>query len=62
MIPHAPIPGDFDLDCVCTKELDVDVVVVEERDDQAPSLVSLLDVEEFLLKTTLGVGRASGGR
>lgn len=50
-----PIPGDLDLDSMCTKELDIDVVVIQKRDDQAPSLVSFLDVEEFLLKATLGV-------
>lgn len=55
MIGDAPIPGDFDLDGMCAKELDIDVVVIQKRDDQAPSLVSFLDVEEFLLKATLGV-------
>lgn len=50
-----PISGDFDLDGVCAKELDVGVVVVEKRDDQAPCLVSFLYVKEFLLKTPLGV-------
>ena len=55
MISHAPVPGDFDLDGMCTKELDIDVVVVQKWDDQTPCLVSFLDVEEFLLKATLGV-------
>ena len=55
MASYPPIPGDFDLDSMCTKELDIDVVVIQKRDSQSPSLISLLDVEKFLLKTTLGI-------
>lgn len=55
MIGDPPISRDFDLDGMCTKELDIDVVVIQKGDDQTPCFVSLLDVEEFLLKTTLGV-------
>lgn len=54
-VDDPPISRDFDLDGMCTEKLDIDVVVVQKGDDQAPSLVSFLDVEEFLLESTLGV-------
>lgn len=36
-----------------SEELDVRVVVVQERQDETPCFRAFLDVEEFLLKTPL---------
>ena len=39
---------------VYATELDIGVVVVQKGDDQAPCLVSFLNIEKFLLEAALG--------
>jgi hypothetical protein len=58
---YSPIPSDLDLSRMRAKELHIRILMIQQRNDQAPCLWPLLELEKLELEA-LQVIRRCGGR
>jgi hypothetical protein len=59
---YSPIPSNLDLCRVRTKELYIRILMVQQRNDQAPCLWPLLELEKFVLEAFQVIRRCGGRR
>lgn len=50
---NVPVPCNFDLNSMCSEELNIEIRVAEKGQDKTPGFRTLLDIKQLLLQAAL---------